>query len=220
MGRWPNRRLPGKRDAGGSARAQIDLLLRLVTDAYQLFNSGGRAWALDKRTGRALEVERSELRRLLGRNCYREAATAAASQVMARAIETLAARACFDGPERAVALRVDAYGDSIYVDLGEPRGAAVEITRSGWRIVDTAPVLFCKPSTMRALPRPERGATLRELASLFNVASEADAIMLSRPVGYVRSAGSAADLGAFAIFVWGSNGHPKYFPFPRSIPDY
>lgn len=70
--------------------------------------------------------------------------------------------------------RVAEYEGRIYLDLGCPKWRAVEIDRTGWRIVDAAPVKFLRARGMLALPEPEAGETIELLREFVNVESDAD----------------------------------------------
>jgi hypothetical protein len=65
----------------------------------------------------------------------------------------------FDGPQRAVFLRVgtDSTGDvtDVYVDLCNDNWEVVHITTGGWKVVSDAPVRFIRKEGMLPLPVPE-----------------------------------------------------------------
>src|SRR5947209_4205804 len=95
------------------------------------------------------------------RRCYYQATGEAASAAAIRsALDLLEARAQFDGPERAVHIRVAEHAGNIYLDLADGRWRAVEITPEGWRVIGAPPVHFRHPAGMLPLPMPEQGATI------------------------------------------------------------
>jgi hypothetical protein len=63
-------------------------------------------------------------------------------------------------------------GKAVYLDLGREDYKAVEITESGWRVVDEAPVLFYRPRSAQELPLPERGGSLGRLREYFSVSPD------------------------------------------------
>jgi hypothetical protein len=91
---------------------------------------------------------------------------------MADAIETLAARADYDGESHPVAIRVARQDGRIYLDLANAAWQAVEIHADGWRIVDDPPVKFRRPATMASLPTPVRGGSIELLRPFLNVADD------------------------------------------------
>lgn len=72
------------------------------------------------------------------------------------ALTTLDGLARFDGPELVVHLRHAHVDGALYVDMGDRRWRAIEVTAAGWRIVDEPPVKFRRPRGMLALPEPVR----------------------------------------------------------------
>jgi hypothetical protein len=97
-----------------------------------------------------------------------------AAQAVQDALGVLEGQARFDGPERAVFVRVAEQDGSTYLDLGEASWRAVEISAAGWRVVDDPPVLFRRPRALLALPLPVRGGSLDSLRELLNLEGEAD----------------------------------------------
>jgi hypothetical protein len=85
-----------------------------------------------------------------------------------------AGRAIFDAPAHDVNVRYAERDGKIYVDLADESWSAVEITRTGWRIVDEPPVRFLRTGGMTALPMPERGGTLLDLRPFLNATLDAD----------------------------------------------
>jgi hypothetical protein len=95
-------------------------------------------------------------------------------QALNDALAVFAAQARFDGPERAVHLRVADAGGCIYVDLVNDAWEAVEISPTGWRVVGSPPVRFRRTPGMRPLPRPAEGGSLDALRRFVNLENEDD----------------------------------------------
>lgn len=66
-------------------------------------------------------------------------------------------------------LRYAMHNDNIYVDLGDSSGAAVEISKDGWRVIDTPPILFKRTQLTGALPIPILDGDLDEIFELINI---------------------------------------------------
>jgi len=109
---------------------------------------------------------------------YRSDGAAPSSQALQDALNVLSAKACFDGPEEPVNIRLAESGGNIYLDLGNPQWQAAEITTTGWRVVDRPPVRFRHPAGMKALPQPVAGGRLEDLRRFINVADESDWTLL------------------------------------------
>jgi len=76
---------------------------------------------------------------------------------LAEVVETLRARAIFDGPQMMVCRRVARVGDEVFIDIGTPGGEMVKITGAGWSIVNDAPVAFVRDDGFMPLPEPSSG---------------------------------------------------------------
>src|SRR5262245_13387648 len=81
-------------------------------------------------------------RRWLARLFYEEAGKAPGSQALQDALGVLEGKALYDGPEYPVYTRLAEIGGIIYLDLGNAAWQAIEITPSGWQVIDTPPVKF------------------------------------------------------------------------------
>jgi hypothetical protein len=113
------------------------------------------------------------------RRCYYLATGAAPSaEAIRSALDLLEARAQFDGPERAVHIRVAEHAGHIYLDLADAAWRAVEIGPDGWRVVGCPPVRFRRPAGMLALPAPEAGGSIETLAPFLNLPSRDDFVFV------------------------------------------
>jgi hypothetical protein len=90
------------------------------------------------------------------------------------ALTALEGLARFDGRELVVHLRHAHLDGALYVDLGDPRWRAIEITAAGWRVVDDPPVKFRRPRGMLALPEPvvDRSHGIEWLQEFLNITDE------------------------------------------------
>ena len=112
------------------------------------------------------------------RRCHYEATGAAASAAaISSALDLFEAHAQFDGPERAVHVRLAEHADHIYLDLADECWRAVEIGPSGWRIIGSPPVRFRRAAGMLPLPLPQVGSSIQELASFLNLPSRNDFVL-------------------------------------------
>jgi len=113
------------------------------------------------------------------RSSYYDATGAAPSAgAITSALDLLEARAQFDGPERAVHVRVAEHSSRIYLDLADERWRAVEIGPDGWRVVDRPPVRFRRPAGLLPIPLPQRGGSIELLAPYLNLPSRNDFVLV------------------------------------------
>ena len=115
---------------------------------------------------------------------YQATAGAPNSQALTAAVNTLAAKARYDGPVNEVYVRIAAVDGRVYLDLCDEDWRVVEIDDNGWGVVTEAPVRFLRRRGMLPLPIPEKhtAATRRKaidkLYGYVNVASDADFALL------------------------------------------
>jgi hypothetical protein len=83
-----------------------------------------------------------------------------------------------DAPVDDVHVGVALADGRVFIDLADNRGRAVEIGPDGWKVIDTAPVHFVRPASLRALPEPEKGGSIEDLRSLINVADDGDFVLI------------------------------------------
>ena len=102
------------------------------------------------------------------------AGRAPSAQAVTDALNTLRARAQFDGTEAPLYVRVGRHDARVYIDLGRADWSAIEVDADGWRVTPTPPVHFRRARGTLALPLPMAGGQLSELRPFLNVATETD----------------------------------------------
>jgi len=160
------------------SKAVADKLVRLADAANLFHNSDGRNFAAFpvEQPERHLETHpiKTGLGRWLTGKYYRTYKRSPNKTALESALAVLDARAAFDGPEEPVHVRVAGYEDAIYIDLGDDRWRAVEITANDFRVVADPPVRFRRGNGAGELPVPSEDGDINNLRSLLNLASEAD----------------------------------------------
>ena len=109
---------------------------------------------------------------------YQATEKAPSNETINVAVNTLSARAFFNGPERNVWLRVGERDGSIYLDLADPSWRVGEISAEGWHIREDSDIRFRRPNYMRPLPVPQHGGSLEELRDFVNVDNDGDFILI------------------------------------------
>jgi hypothetical protein len=87
------------------------------------------------------------------------------------AIRTLSAHARFKGERHAVYQRVAEIDGTIFLDLGDEQGRAVEINQDGWQVVERSRVRFRRCPGMAAMPLPQRGGKIDDLHRFINLSA-------------------------------------------------
>src|SRR5262249_49374555 len=98
------------------------------------------------------------------------------SEALQTALALAEARAFFDGPRREVYTRVGGSNGKIYIDLANEHWQAIEISSTGWQVLDSKQVLvrFRRAPGMLPLPEPRTGGSVDDLRLFLNVKSDDD----------------------------------------------
>ena len=154
----------GENLTNGTAAAspkQADILIALAPD--ELFHSpapDADAFA-DLMIGghrATYRVRGRDFRQWLRHQYFKKMKGGCNNDAMQVAVETIAAKAQFGGLEREVHCRVAEHDNAIYIDIGDATWSAIEITDTGWKVVDDPPVRFRRSLSTLPLPMPKSGA--------------------------------------------------------------
>ncbi len=154
--------------------AQADILVALADEADLFHTPGGNDAYATVAVGDVLDTARINgrlFRGWLAGRFYRETGKTPCAQALQDALGVLAGRAIYEGPEIPVAVRVAEHEGTIWLDLADRARRAVQVSATGWRVVDSAscPVRFTRPGGVLALPVPVAGGSLLPLRALANL---------------------------------------------------
>ena len=169
-----------KNGDGGRRPTQADILIDLAGTAELFHTADGTAFAdLDINGHRETWRVRSKgFKRWLARQFYETTDGAPSSEALQSALNVVEAKAHFDASERPVYIRIGGIDGSLYLDLGDEAWRAIEITTTGWRVVENPPVRFRRPAGMQPLPVPVQGGSVEVLRSFLNVQSDTDFVLV------------------------------------------
>lgn len=105
---------------------------------------------------------------------WKDRAQSVSSQAMEEALRTLEALAINEGKKHDIFLRAARKGDKLYIDLGREDWKCVEITASGWRVMNCHHVKFIRCGGTGAMPLPEGGGSIENLKYVLNIPSDRD----------------------------------------------
>jgi hypothetical protein len=116
-------------------------------------------------------LKSSRVKDFLSELLYGHDGRAATRNGITDAVNTLSARARFEGEVHEVFTRVAGHHHKIFIDLGDADWRAVEISAEGWRIIPSGeiPVKFRRAKGTLPLPSPITGGTLDDLRRVLNV---------------------------------------------------
>ena len=165
---------------GGRRPTQADLLIDMAAPADLFHAPDGTAYADIVVDGHreTWQVRTRGFRRWLVREFFQQTGGAPSSEALQSVLNVVEAQALYDGPERPVCLRVGGIDDRLYLDLGDKAWRAVEITTTGWQVIDNPPVRFRRPAGMLPLPTPVPGGSIDTLRPYLNVWSDTDFVLL------------------------------------------
>jgi hypothetical protein len=123
-------------------------------------------------------IRSKRFRTWLRRRHYEATRTAANAATVNSALDLFEAQAQFEGPERAVHVRLAEHAGHIYLDLADECWRAVDIGPDGWRVIGSSPVRFRRTAGMLPLPLPQGGGSIEELASFLNLPSRNDFVLV------------------------------------------
>src|SRR5437868_6298284 len=105
---------------------------------------------------------------------FRKVDRAPPGQALQDAIQTLEAKAIFEGAQHTPFVRIAADADSTYLDLVNELWEVVQLKASGWKVIpaDEAPVRFRRSKAMSSLPKPTHGGDITALRSLLNLGDD------------------------------------------------
>lgn len=113
-----------------------------------------------------IRTDDERLRRYLRAQAYKRLGRGPSKGVVDEVIAHIEARG-FTMPAEPMSRRIYWQGQCLWICLGPRSQRSVRITRDGWSIVDTPPVIFYPASNAAALPEPTRGGHLDSLKQFF-----------------------------------------------------
>jgi hypothetical protein len=138
---------------------EADALVRLARAGATLFFSTKRVAFADVRIGNHVltqPLRSPEFSDWLLGEFFKEFQKAPKLASERDAIRTLSAIAKFETGQRCeVYLRSARVGETLFLDVGDETGRAIEVTAAGWRVLPASPVKFQRMAGMGALPIPD-----------------------------------------------------------------
>ena len=166
---------------GQRGLTQAELLIALAEEAT-LFHTPDRGAYADINVNGHREtwpVRKKDFKEWLSRQFYIATDGGAAnSEAKQSALDVIEAKARFAAPERTIFTRVGGLDGKLYLDLADERWRAIEISPTGWRIIDNPPVRFRRTGGMMALPDPQPGGSIESLRPFLNIQSTSDFVLI------------------------------------------
>jgi hypothetical protein len=167
----------GEPPAGGvHSLGQADILVGLA-EAADLYQTPDEEACADIEVNGHREsglVNTRWFKRWLRKRFHEETGGAVSAESLQAALGVIEARALYDTEVRPVAVRVGELDGNIYLDLCDREWRAVEVDKTGWRVVARPEIRFLRTPDMRALPEPVKGGSIEDLRPLLNIRGDED----------------------------------------------
>ena len=156
----------------GNKKKQADILIEIADNFCIYFhNELGDCFAKVKIKNHfeVWTIKSSGFKDWLGYKFYKLTNTGISNNAFKDALDTLSAKAKFDGASQEVYLRAAQVKNKIYIDLCNDNWQTVEIDNQGWRILDVSPIAFIRNAGVKALPMPKTGGNIELLKQHLNI---------------------------------------------------
>lgn len=167
---------PGEVPARKRAPAQRDGLVKLTEFCGLWHSSDGKGYITIPVQGHRENwpIRSQNFKNWLSAQAFKKMGIAPGGQAIDDTLRILEARASEEGQERTPWRRTCKHDGKIFIDLCDSQWRAIEVTASGWTIIERHDLPFVRSPTMRALPEPVDGESIDVLRSFVNTAREAD----------------------------------------------
>jgi hypothetical protein len=157
----------------GLKRSGASELLDLMVDVklFRTPEDKGYGVVVDGKQREAIPVLSDRFRSRVVKRYFEKHGQPPTEQATKDAIGVMNAKAIFSDVQEPVFTRYAEHDGRYYVDLANPAGPYVEITKDGWRLCEETPVNFYRSPGMLPLPVPMAGGRLEELQKFINVSA-------------------------------------------------
>ena len=177
-------------ESAAAASSAADEMIALVLERADLFHDLENAPFATVKEGTTLKTYKIGTKAFADwlSYAYYESTAESSQNGIGRAVGDAAAKAAMTAlsgiaihgrPERPCYLRAAPWNGGYILDLGDCSWRAVEVTPTGWRVLDSSPVRFWRSATARPLPVPVPGGDVSRLWEFANVAEESRPLVLA-----------------------------------------
>jgi hypothetical protein len=168
-------------DDGKKRPTQADVLIEIAA-GVSLFHTPDKEGFADIIINGHRETHRicgSGFKRWLRHEYFKLKKSGCNSDALKVAVDTIDAKALFEGNTREVHTRIASDAGIIYIDLGDESWRAIKITKMGWELVARPPVRFQRSPSLRPLPMPVKGGSIELLRSFCNVSDSGFVLLVA-----------------------------------------
>lgn len=143
-------------------------------------------------------IKSQKFKRYVAKEFYDKEGKAMNSEALSAALNLMEANSQYGGEEHDVYVRVAGHEGNIYIDLCNSNWEVVEVTPSGWHVIDESPVRFRRSRGMLPLPMPEKGGAINQLRGFLNVDDTSWRLIVAWLISSLRPLGPYPLLALFA----------------------
>lgn len=166
-------------DSGKNSQATdiIDFILNL----FDLFHDNNKeVYASDKDTNETWPTQSRNFKDLITAKYYAQYGKSIRDQAMREALSTIGGIGRYSKECKIVNKRVARYKDSYFLDLSQSGNSkAVKISRNGWEIIASPPVIFIRSNTMQMLPEPVENGDFSIFWQVCNIPVQTQLLVLT-----------------------------------------
>src|SRR3990167_987701 len=164
-------------------------LLALVEDVEFFHDEQKQAHASFKNNNHTETwlVESNRFREWLVNQFWKEYQMTVGESSLQTAILTMKGKAIFEGKCCEVFMRVGTKAETVYINIGDDNWGVIEVTKNGWRVLNTSPVKFRGTQNMRSLPLPETNGDIELLWRHINIPKSQRLLVLAWMLDYFIS---------------------------------
>lgn len=146
-----------------------------VEDLFHDKDGTGYFWRSGSDHADVVKIKSNEFQEYLTYTYFKKNNSTVGTQAVNEAVAVLKAKAKKECAEREVFYRIGKQNNNIYLDLRNDAGEVIEISASGWNILDSSPIPIRRTAGSRLLPRPVRDGNLEvDLKPLLNLVDDND----------------------------------------------
>ncbi len=154
----------------GRKKSQSTLLIEIGSQGKLFHDANGDAFSEIDRDGIkvTMKIRSKEYVEFLSHSLYELTEKGANASAITDAKNTLEAKAKFKGAQAVSAVRAH-NSEKILIDMGCDNRRIIEVSNTGWKYIDDAPVKFIRKKGMMALPDPSADGDLNLLKKYINI---------------------------------------------------
>lgn len=165
-----------KSRSGGESVANAIIRLVENSEAVLFYDQYHDTYiAYDGNGSKVSKINSKDSKLWVANRSYSQLRSAISSDASNRILQTLAAKARFEGELYSLEVRSVRRDDGLWYDLGS---SAVHITETGWKVTDQPPIIFKRFSHQNPQVTPIRGGDIRTLLKYVNVTADAEQVLL------------------------------------------